>query len=217
MRRFRATVISEKHICLQFFSSGYFSFLAPSSSYKLLCRNVIRRLSGTLTTHNGCFMSNKISSAILLFALPLAAYATEFQMVERPRQECWNEQVPVQSAGSGVGGAIIGGIAGGLLGNQVGGGNGRTVATAVGAATGAVVGDRMSSGGTSYQTVQRCRTVVEQVRVPVVREAAPVVIVRQPVPVVEERVYYIEDERHHHHHEHSDRGWHGRGHGRDDD
>jgi len=162
-------------------------------------------------------MSIKISSALALLALPLAVHATEFQIVERPRQECWNEQVPVQSAGSDLGSAIIGGIAGGLLGNQVGGGNGRTVATAVGAATGAMVGNRMSAGGTSYQTVQRCRTVMEQVQVPVVREAAPVVIVRQPVPVVEERVYYIEGERHHPHHDHYDRGWHGRGHGYDND
>ncbi|TFW10162.1 glycine zipper 2TM domain-containing protein [Oxalobacteraceae bacterium OM1] len=105
----------------------------------------------------------------LLVALPIAASATEYQIVERPRQECWNEQVPSQSGGQNYGGAIIGGIAGGILGNQVGGGNGKTVATAVGAATGAVVGDRMANqgGGTAHQTVQRCRTVIEQVRVPV--------------------------------------------------
>jgi hypothetical protein len=107
-------------------------------------------------------------------ALPMLAVATDYQIVERPRQECWNEQVPVQSSSHGYGGAIVGGLAGGILGNQVGGGNGKTVATAVGAATGAVVGDRMSapsgSHGTSYQTVQRCRTVVEQVRVPVAHE-----------------------------------------------
>jgi uncharacterized protein YcfJ len=119
-------------------------------------------------------MLHKILGACAILAMPLAAAATEYQIVERPRQECWNEQVPVQSASQGYGGAIVGGIAGGILGNQVGGGNGKTVATAVGAATGAVVGDRMASRGTSqgtsYQTVQRCRTVVDRVQVPVVHE-----------------------------------------------
>ena len=162
-------------------------------------------------------MSIKISTAIALLALPLMVQATEYRVVGRPRQECWNERVPVQSAGSGFGGALLGGIAGGILGNQVGGGNGRTVATAVGAATGAMVGDRMSSGGPSYQTVQRCRTVMDQVQVPVIREQAPVVIVQQPVPVVEERVYYIEGKKHRHHHEHWDRGWRDRDHYRYDD
>jgi uncharacterized protein YcfJ len=166
------------------------------------------------TQPNGLSMFIKISTAIAVLALPLAVQATEYRVVERPRQECWNERAPVQSAG--LGGVILGGIAGGILGNQVGGGNGRTVATAVGAATGAMVGDRMSNGGPSYQTVQRCRTVMEQVQVPVVREQAPVVIVRQPVPVVEERVYYIEGEKHRHHHKHWDRGWHGRDHDYDD-
>lgn len=115
-------------------------------------------------------MLRKILSTCVV-AMPLIAGATEYQMVERPRQECWNEQVPVQSGGQGYGGAIIGGIAGGILGNQVGSGNGKTVATAAGAATGAVIGDRISSKnasqGTSTQTVQRCRTVMERVRVPV--------------------------------------------------
>lgn len=119
-------------------------------------------------------MLRKIFSAGVVIVMPMMAAATDYQIVERPRQECHNEQVPVQSGGQGYGGAIVGGIAGGLLGNQVGGGNGKTVATAVGAATGAVVGDRMSgqgaAQGTSYQTVQRCRTVVERVRVPIEHE-----------------------------------------------
>lgn len=116
-------------------------------------------------------MLRKLLSTCIV-AMPLIAGATEYQMVDRPRQECWNEQVPVQSSGNqGYGGAIIGGIAGGIIGNQVGSGSGKTVATAAGAATGAVIGDRMTaksaSKGTSYQTVQRCRTVMERVRVPV--------------------------------------------------
>ncbi|NEX63931.1 glycine zipper 2TM domain-containing protein [Noviherbaspirillum galbum] len=116
-------------------------------------------------------MLNKFIAIASIIAVPALASATSYQIVEQPRQECWNEQVPVQTSSQGIGGAIVGGVAGGILGNQVGGGSGKTVATAVGAATGAVVGDRMaaqgSARGTSYQTVQRCRTVVEQVKVPV--------------------------------------------------
>jgi uncharacterized protein YcfJ len=163
--------------------------------------------------------SKKIATALLALALPLAASATEYRTIDRPRQECWNEQVPVQAQGQGYGGAIVGGIAGGILGNQVGGGNGKTIATAVGAMTGAVVGDRMSSGAPSYQyqTVQRCRTVHEQVQVPVVRERVPVVVEPVPVmvapaPVIERRVYYIEQDeyrprghwKHRHHRWHDD-------------
>ena len=154
-----------------------------------------------------------------MLALPLAASATEYQTVERPRQECWNEQGPVQAYGQGYGGAIVGGLAGGILGNQVGGGNGRTIATAVGAMTGAIVGDRMSSNATSYpsyQTVQRCRTVYDQVQVPVVRER--VQIVTQPVPVIEQRVYYVEEEEpRYREHWHRDRRGHRHGHHDDDD
>ncbi|TFW10019.1 glycine zipper 2TM domain-containing protein [Oxalobacteraceae bacterium OM1] len=124
-----------------------------------------------------------------LTALPLIAAATEYRIEDRPRQECWNEQVPVQTAGGDVGGALLGGIAGGLIGNQVGNGNGRVVATAVGAMTGAVVGDRMANAGPGYRTVQRCRTVVDQVRVPVVREPAPVYMQPQPVYAQPQPVY----------------------------
>jgi uncharacterized protein YcfJ len=138
-------------------------------------------------------------------------------MVERPRQECWNEQVPVRS--SDYTGAIVGGVAGGVIGNQIGGGNGKTVATAVGAATGAVVGDRMSNGSAvSYRTEQRCRTVIERHQVPVVQPVVrPVVqpVYVQPVPVHTERVYYIE-EHHHKKHKHKHKH-HGHGHGHDDD
>jgi hypothetical protein len=52
-------------------------------------------------------MRNRILSAILILAFPLAACATEYRTVDRPRQECWNERVPVQSAGSGYGGALL--------------------------------------------------------------------------------------------------------------
>lgn len=159
-------------------------------------------------------MWNKLSSVIFVLAVPLAASAAEYRTVQRPRQECWNEQVPVQASGQGYGGAIVGGLAGGILGNQVGKGNGRTIATAVGAMTGAVVGDRMSSNGIPYQTVQRCRTVYDQVQVPIVRER--VEIITPPVPVIEQRSYYLEQEEPRYR-EHWNRGWHGHHHHDDDD
>jgi hypothetical protein len=126
-----------------------------------------------------------------VFLLPLVASATEYQTVERPRQQCWNEQVAVNS--SGYGGAVLGGVAGGLLGNQIGGGRGRTVATAVGAATGAVVGDRMSANGVSYQTVQRCRTVMVKERVPVYYQ--PQQELYDDVPIYRPRTAYYAQER----------------------
>jgi len=156
-------------------------------------------------------MPNKILAMLALLVLPLASYATEYRTVEQPRQECWNERVPVQSAENGYGGAIIGGIAGGVLGHQVGRGNGKTVATAVGAAAGALVGDRMASGYAGERMVQRCRTVVDYQQVPVYRE--PVQIIRQPVQVIQPApVYYVEPDGYyyhrrywkHHRHEHDD-------------
>lgn len=80
-------------------------------------------------------MIPKFLSCAIFLTMPVIATATEYRMVERPRQQCWNEQVAVRSSGSGYGGAVIGGIAGGLLGNRIGKGNGRAVATAIGAAT----------------------------------------------------------------------------------
>lgn len=140
-------------------------------------------------------MLTRIFSTVAVIALPLATCATEYQVVDRPRQECWNEQVPVQMARQDYGGAIVGGLAGGLIGNQVGGGNGKVVATALGAMTGAVVGDRMSSQGSSHQmqTVQRCRTVVDHERVPVVRERVEVIQAAPPPPVVvvEQQPVYV--------------------------
>jgi hypothetical protein len=176
----------------------------------------------------------KVLAAIMVLALPLIGNATEYQTVERPKQQCWNEQVAVNS--SGYGGAVIGGVAGGLLGNQIGGGRGRTVATAVGAMTGAVVGDRMSANGVSYQTVQRCRTVMVKERVPVYYP--PTQVVYEPVPIYQPRTtYYVHERgepwqreqwrREHWRHENEDRddehdghgrGHHGHhGHGDDDD
>ncbi len=125
-------------------------------------------------------MRLKLISALVVLACPLAALAAQYQTLERPRQECWNEQVQVQPRNGG--GALLGGIAGGILGNQIGGGNGRLLATAVGAVSGAAVGQNLSAPrAPSMQTVQRCRTVVERVAVPVYR-ARPMVLV-EPAPV----------------------------------
>lgn len=135
-------------------------------------------------------MKIKFISTIAVLVFPAVAFATEYRTAERPRQECWNEQVRAQPRGNDYGGAIVGGIAGGLLGNQVGRGNGRKVATAVGAMTGAMVGDRMtSSNGANFTTVRRCRTVVDRVQVPMYEE--PVVqIVEGPPQYVEQRSYF---------------------------
>ncbi|MBK4733002.1 glycine zipper 2TM domain-containing protein [Noviherbaspirillum pedocola] len=175
-------------------------------------------------------MSFRTLSVIAVLAFPLVASATEYRILERPRQECWNEQVPVQNAGQGYGGVVLGGLAGGILGNQVGGGNGRAVATAVGAVTGALVGDQIAnSGGPGFRSVQRCRTVVDQVRVPVAQEPAavyvqpapvyvrPAPVYAQPPMVVQQPGYYVApaqpdyygygdrwDRRWHKHHHHDD-------------
>ncbi len=162
-------------------------------------------------------MKIKTNLALLVLALPAVAFATEYQTVERPRQECWNEQVQVQQRGDDAGGAIIGGIAGGLLGNQVGRGNGRTAATAVGAITGAMVGERMSSQPGYYtQNVQRCRTVIERIQVPVYRAPAQVWVEEQPVYVPRAEYYYVRPAEREYR-EHWDHEWHGRRHERDED
>ena len=82
-----------------------------------------------------------------------------------PYQECWDEQVEVQSSSSGsegTVGAVIGGVAGGVLGHQVGRGTGNTVATIGGAVVGSVVGKNIGeqSGDRSptYRTERRCAT-----------------------------------------------------------
>lgn len=84
------------------------------------------------------------------------------QVTTRVR-ECWNEEVPVQSASRprSYGGAVIGGVTGGLVGSQVGKGNGKTAAAAVGAAIGALVGDNIDndvprSPSVQYRSEQRC-------------------------------------------------------------
>ncbi len=145
-----------------------------------------------------------VATVTLIIAIPAQAnnYSrTEFTTISQPRQVCWNEQVAV--SGNNNGGALIGGIAGGIIGNQVGRGNGRVVATAIGAATGSIVGDRLSYGNrVNFQTVQRCKIVYDQVRVPVSVPVVPNVV------YVRERPYY-EYDRPHRHHRHCNHGYNG--------
>lgn len=83
--------------------------------------------------------------------------------VRTPYQECWDEQVPVNTSSGGNDnvGALIGGVAGGILGHQVGGGSGKTAATVGGAIIGTLVGKNLSENQnyqTTYQTQRRCVT-----------------------------------------------------------
>ncbi len=83
-----------------------------------------------------------------------------------PYQECWDEQVPINSnsANDGTIGALIGGVAGGILGHQVGGGGGKTAATVGGAIIGTLVGKNLAEKGnnnqptTTYKTERKCVT-----------------------------------------------------------
>ena len=87
-----------------------------------------------------------------------------------PYQECWDEQVPVESYYDDGGntiddnfGALIGGVAGGILGHQVGGGSGKTAATVGGAIIGTLVGKNLSKKHhrryvSGYKTERRCVT-----------------------------------------------------------
>jgi uncharacterized protein YcfJ len=147
-----------------------------------------------------------VSAASLLIAIPAQAnnfVRTEYTTISQPRQVCWNEQVAV--SGNNNSAALIGGIAGGIIGNQVGGGNGRVVATAIGAATGSIVGDRLSYGNrVNFQTVQRCKIVYDQVRVPI-QVSVPVA---PNVVYVREQPYY-QYNRPHRHHRHCNHGYNG--------
>lgn len=107
--------------------------------------------------------------AVALLLAPLAFAHDRYVVEERPQQECWTERVQDHGGGDYTG-ALLGGAAGGLLGSQIGGGNGRVAAAAVGAGTGAIVGDRLARQQGGYRDVQRCRTVMRPVRVPVARE-----------------------------------------------
>lgn len=102
---------------------------------------------------------------------PVVSKTPQYEQVNHPRRECWQEQVGYSSGGYSSGassrsyvGAVLGGLTGAILGNQVGKGSGRTAAVAVGAATGAIVGDNIDNRGysTGYSQPryeERCRMV----------------------------------------------------------
>jgi uncharacterized protein YcfJ len=95
-----------------------------------------------------------------------------------PYQECWDEQVPVESyydddSGNTIDnnfGALIGGVAGGILGHQIGGGSGKTAATVGGAIIGTLVGKNLSHKNhrrryvSGYRTERKCVTKYSQTR-----------------------------------------------------
>jgi len=81
-----------------------------------------------------------------------------YQQVNRPRQECWTEEVTATVPSEhDYGGTILGGITGAILGAQIGKGGGRDAAIAIGAATGAVVGDQAGNKDTP-DTVSKTRS-----------------------------------------------------------
>lgn len=113
-----------------------------------------------------------VSSPALAVQVSFTEEADVISIEPRIRQvrtqvrECWNEEVPVQSANRprSYAGAIIGGVTGGIVGNQVGKGKGRTVATAVGAVIGGMVGDNIDNDGhrspsVQYRSEQRCSSI----------------------------------------------------------
>lgn len=64
--------------------------------------------------------------------------------VERPRQECWREQVVHrESASRSKTPMVVGGIIGGAIGNQFGKGRGKDAATIAGVLLGASIGNDM--------------------------------------------------------------------------
>ncbi len=128
----------------------------------------------------------KLIALFLVFGFSLAIFADSFVINDKvevirskpiyrnitkrvPYQECWNEQVPIESSynqreSNSPIGALLGGVAGGIIGHQIGGGHGKTVATVGGAIIGTLVGHNLSERSrqqryvSGYKTVRRCVT-----------------------------------------------------------
>lgn len=87
--------------------------------------------------------------------------------ISEPREECWDEEVPVYQSGyRSATPTILGGILGGVVGNTLGKGDGRTVATVAGTVLGGSIGRdvgaanaRRSGSATAVET--RCRQVAD--------------------------------------------------------
>ncbi len=95
--------------------------------------------------------------------------APEYERVNIPRQECYDEYEPRDRYNApsehSYGGAVVGGITGAIVGNQIGKGHGREAATAVGAVAGAIVGDKIQNrdyrDDREPRLARRCRDVPE--------------------------------------------------------
>ena len=86
--------------------------------------------------------------------------------VDRPRQECWHEDVVHREPGSrSKTPLVVGGIIGGAVGHQIGNGRGRDIATVAGALLGASIGNDMRNRNYRdrewVETQQVCREVVD--------------------------------------------------------
>ena len=87
---------------------------------------------------------------------PMVRYVT----VDRPRQECYDDDARRPAAGV-TGQTIAGGVIGAAIGRQFGGGSGRDLATALGATAGAVIANQRAQRNLGYREVpvQRCEVV----------------------------------------------------------
>lgn len=86
--------------------------------------------------------------------------------VERPRQECWQEDVVHRdSGGRSATPVVVGGILGGAVGHQIGKGRGRDIATVAGAILGASIGNDVRNRNDRERewvsTENVCRDVVD--------------------------------------------------------
>lgn len=99
------------------------------------------------------------------YMTPPSSYSTVSTPYESPspQENCWYEQVPLQTQENEHAidgrGAVVGGIIGGIVGHQFGSGSGNTAATVGGAVIGATLGGSPSPSPQRYQTVRKCNTV----------------------------------------------------------